>query len=78
MTRRRLLGRDDGEIAPADFGHFLAHADDTPGPIQQRLRIAALDRHCSGGRREAALPGAPAITPQQDQQFVFVSRRETG
>src|SRR5205807_98066 len=38
---RGILAADDGEIAPADFGHLFAHADDAFGPVQQRLRMAA-------------------------------------
>src|SRR5262245_32882618 len=41
---RRIARRDDGEIAPADFRHLLAHADDALGPVEQRIGVAALDR----------------------------------
>ena len=37
--------RNHTEVAPADFRHFLAHADDALGPVQQGVRIAPLLRH---------------------------------
>ncbi len=39
---RRIRGRQQLEVPPADLGHFLAHPDDPLGPVEQRVRIAAL------------------------------------
>src|SRR5262249_10616525 len=35
---------DDGEIAPSDLRHFLAHANNSLCPVQQRIGMSALDR----------------------------------
>src|SRR5205807_6254092 len=35
---------DDRKVAPADFRYLLAHADNAFGPVQEGMRVAALDR----------------------------------
>ena len=41
---RRRTRVENLVVAPADFRHFLAHANDALGPVEQGVRIAALLR----------------------------------
>ena len=38
----RVAGLQDREVAPADLRHLLAHPDHALGPVEQRVRVAAL------------------------------------
>src|ERR1044072_2292530 len=41
---RRVANRQHLEIAPANLGNFLTHADDSFGPVEERIWIAPLLR----------------------------------
>jgi glycosidase len=47
VHRQHLWGScgNKREIAEADFGNFFPHPDDTFHPVEQRVRIATLNRH---------------------------------